>query len=84
MSSVPADEFQGMNAPASLQPSSSSATIEQRAGASKLLARLYRDVGLAAVAAELQLPARAMDRETAAAIERGAALLRARRGDLAA
>lgn len=66
------------------QPSFEPSAIAQRAGSSRLLSRLYRDVGLAAVAAELQLPTRGMDYETAAAIERGAALLRTRRGGLAA
>jgi hypothetical protein len=80
--SVPADIAEGIEAlrQSPLEPSA----VAQRAGSSRLLSRLYRDVGLAAVAAELQLPARAMDFDTAAAIERGAALLRARRGGLAA
>jgi hypothetical protein len=68
MSSLPAN-----------QPPSAPVLIEQSAGSSRLLSRLYRDVGLAAVAAELRLPARAMDLETAFAIERGAALLKNRR-----
>ncbi|GEM_PF-3808209 len=76
MSSVPAENAEENLRRSSIEPSA----IAQRAGSSRLLSRLYRDVGLAAVAAELQLPARAMDFETAAAIERGAALLRARRG----
>ena len=79
MSSVPAE---GPNAPQ--QSSAEPSGIEQRAGSSRLLSRLYRDVGLAAIAEELRLSARSMDIETANAIERGAALLRARRGGLAA
>jgi len=58
--------------------------LEQRAGESKLLSRLYRDVGLAAVAAELELQANALEPEIAEAVERGAPLLAARRGILAA
>jgi hypothetical protein len=84
MSSVPADRNQGMNQPLASQAPSNPDVIEQRAGASRLLSRLYRDVGMAAVAAELRLPVRTMDRETAAAVERGAALLVARRSELAA
>jgi hypothetical protein len=80
--SVPADLAEGIEA-VRQSPSEPSA-IAQRAGSSRLLSRLYRDVGMAAVAAELQLPTRSMDFETASAIERGAALLRARRGVLAA
>ena len=80
--SVPADIADKLEA--LKQPPSEPSAIAQRAGSSRLLSRLYRDVGLAAVAAELQLPARGMDFETASAIERGAALLRARRGVLAA
>jgi hypothetical protein len=85
MSSVPAGRNQGItNAPLPSQPPSNPDLVEQRAGASRLLSRLYRDVGMAAVAAELRLPVRMMDRETAAAIERGAALLGAQRNELAA
>jgi hypothetical protein len=84
MSSVPAQRDQGINAPPASQTSSNPDAIEQRAGASRLLSRLYRDVGMAAVAAELRLPVRMMDRESAASIERGAALLLARRNELAA
>ncbi len=79
--SVPADIAESISLRQS--PLESSA-IAQRAGSSRLLSRLYRDVGLAAVAAELQLPVRGMDFDTASAVERGAALLRARRGGLAA
>ena len=59
-------------------------TIEQSAGQSKLLSRLYRDVGLAAVAAELNLQADALEAEVAEAVERGASLLAPRRNILAA
>jgi hypothetical protein len=84
MNSVSADRGKGTSA--SLEPQSplNPSAIEQRAGASRLLSRLYRDVGLAAVASELKLSARFMDRETAAAIDRGDALLRAGRSELAA
>jgi hypothetical protein len=84
MSSVPADRNQGMAPPPASQAPSNPVTIEQRAGASRLLSRLYRDVGMAAVAAELRLPVRTMDRESAASVERGAALLIAQRNELAA
>ena len=53
--------------------------IEQRAGESKLLSRLYREVGLAAVAAELNLQAAALEPDLAEAVERGALLLAPRR-----
>ena len=72
MSSVPAEL------------SASPSAIEKPAGTSRLLSRLYRDVGLAAVAEELKLAPRAMDPETAAAIERGSAVLKAQRSVLAA
>ena len=58
--------------------------VEQRAGESKLLSRLYREVGLAAVAAELDLQANALEPDLAAAIERGALLLAPRRSIVAA
>ncbi len=35
--------------------------VEVRAGRSRLLSRLYRDIGLAAVAAEFELPAEEFD-----------------------
>jgi hypothetical protein len=50
-------------------------SLEQRAGGSKLLSRLYRDVGLAAVAAELSLPTNALESDLAEAVQRGAPLL---------
>ena len=49
--------------------------LEQRAGQSKLLSRLYRDVGLAAVAAELDLQLNALEPEMAEAVQRGASVL---------
>jgi hypothetical protein len=58
--------------------------LEQRAGQSKLLSRLYRDVGLAAVAAELDLQVSALEADIAAAVARGAPLLAPRRAILAA
>ena len=59
-------------------------SLEQRAGQSKLLSRLYRDVGLAAVAAELELQASALEADVAEAVVRGAPLLAPRRSILAA
>jgi hypothetical protein len=53
--------------------------IERRAGDSRLLSRLYREVGLAAVAAELNLRPAALEPELAEAVERGALLLAPRR-----
>jgi hypothetical protein len=53
--------------------------VEVPAGRSRLLSRLYRDVGLAAVAAELELPASAFDLEVGEAVERGARYLAPRR-----
>jgi hypothetical protein len=58
--------------------------LQQRAGDSKLLSRLYRDVGMAAVAAELKLQASALEPEIAQALERGASILAPRRHILAA
>jgi hypothetical protein len=49
--------------------------IEARAGRSKLLSRLYHDIGLAAVAAEFELPIERFDPELAEALERGARYL---------
>ena len=59
-------------------------SLEQRAGQSKLLSRLYRDVGLAAVAAELELQVSALETDIAEAVARGAPLLAPRRSILAA
>jgi hypothetical protein len=83
MSSLTETGRRNLEALARLEPAGPAA-IEKRAGASRLLSRLYRDVGLAAIAEELSLPPRSMDSEMAAAIERGAALLKARRDDIAA
>jgi len=47
-------------------------TFEAPAGKSRLLSRLYRDIGLAAVAIELDLLAETLDIELEDAIERGA------------
>ena len=49
--------------------------IETRAGRSRLLSRLYRDIGLAAVAAEFELPVEDFDPELGEAVERGARYL---------
>jgi hypothetical protein len=49
--------------------------IEARAGRSRLLSRLYRDIGLAAVAAEFELPVEEFDPELGEALERGARYL---------
>ena len=61
----------------------SDVVVEAPAGRSRLLSRLYRDVGLAAVAAELDLPAEAFEPELSQAVERGARYLPRRRLDLA-
>lgn len=63
---------------------SDSAVIQKRAGESRLLSRLYRDVGLAAVAAELDLELHALEPEMAEAIQRGATVLLAPHTILAA
>jgi hypothetical protein len=55
--------------------SANSPILEQRAGSSRLLSRLYRDVGLAAVYAELELNPDALEPETADSVERGLILL---------
>jgi len=49
--------------------------IETRAGRSRLLSRLYRDIGLAAVAAEFELPVQEFEPELGEAVERGARYL---------
>ena len=54
--------------------------VEAPAGRSRLLSRLYRDVGLAAVAAELELPASAFDLEVGEFDRARLALSRAARG----
>jgi hypothetical protein len=53
--------------------------VEAPAGRSRLLSRLYRDVGLAAVAAELNLPAAAFEPDVGEAVERGSRYLAPRR-----
>lgn len=50
-------------------------TLEVRAGQSRLLSRLYRDIGLAAVAIELRLLEEPLEIELEDAIERGARYL---------
>ena len=45
--------------------------IEAPAGRSRLLSRLYRDIGLAAVAAELELAGERLDPELEQSIQRG-------------
>ena len=45
--------------------------LEFSAGRTRLLSRLYRDIGLAAVAAELRLPAQEFELEVGELIERG-------------
>jgi hypothetical protein len=58
--------------------------VEVPAGHSRLLSRLYRDVGMAAVATELDLPAAAFETEVSEAVERGRRYLEPRRAlDLA-
>jgi hypothetical protein len=47
-------------------------TLEASAGRSRLLSRIYRDIGLAAVAIELDLLAEDLGEEMEDAIERGA------------
>lgn len=59
-------------------------SLEQRAGQSKLLSRLYRDVGLAAVAAELDLELDVLEPDMVEAVQRGATVLLAPHGILAA
>ena len=53
--------------------------VEVTAGRSRLLSRLYRDVGLAAVAAELDLPAAAFEPDVGEAVARGSRYLAPRR-----
>ena len=57
--------------------------IETRAGRSRLLSRLYRDIGLAAVAAEFELRAADFEPELGEAVERGARYLLPRKFDIA-
>jgi hypothetical protein len=49
--------------------------LELRAGQSQLLSRLYREVGMAVVAAELDLQLDMLEPEDAAAVRRGACVL---------
>ena len=49
--------------------------IEAPAGRSRLLSRLYRDIGLAAVAAELDLSSAQFESQLQSSIERGARYL---------
>jgi len=58
--------------------------VEQRAGQSKLLSRLYREIGMAAVAAELKLQSSALEPEIAEAVQRGTSRLAPQRSTLAA
>jgi hypothetical protein len=52
-----------------------SPVLEQRAGGTSLLSRLYREIGMAAVYAELELQPDALEPETAQSVERGLSLL---------
>ncbi len=45
--------------------------LEIPAGRTRLLSRLYREIGLAAVAFELDLPASELDSELGEAVQRG-------------
>jgi hypothetical protein len=49
--------------------------VERPAGQSRLLSRLYRDIGLAAVAAELKLHGRGLEPDLANSITRGSRYL---------
>ena len=49
--------------------------VEAPAGRSRLLSRLYRDIGLAAVAAELKLPGGGLEPDLADSITRGSRYL---------
>ncbi len=49
--------------------------VEAPAGRSRLLSRLYRDIGLAAVAAELEIGAADLEPELEDSIERGSRYL---------
>jgi hypothetical protein len=64
-------------------PTAIPASIEVRAGRSPLLSRLYRDVGMAAVAAELELNPEDFEPEVGEALARGARYLLPRELDLA-
>ena len=61
--------------------------LEAPAGRSRLLSRLYRDIGLAAVAAELRLLGKGLEPDLAESIDRGSRYLApmpSRLGSLAA
>lgn len=81
---IPFEKSVSMRQDLPAQSQTSPEMLEHRAGPSKLLSRLYRDVGMAAVAAELNLRADAFEPEVARAVERGASLLAPRRSVLAA
>ena len=49
--------------------------LEIPAGRSRLLSRLYRDIGLAAVARELDLTSEGLEPDVVAAVERGSRYL---------
>jgi hypothetical protein len=49
--------------------------LEAPAGRSRLLSRLYRDIGLAAVAAELKLAGKGLEPDLEQSIERGSRYL---------
>jgi hypothetical protein len=61
----------------------SSETIEKPAGRSRLLSRLYHEIGLAAVAFELDVEPAELPPESSAAIRRGARYLNLELLDLA-
>jgi len=56
-------------------PPANPQAIEQKAGHRKPLSRLYREVGLAAVAVELNLKVNTLEPEVTEAVEKGAAAL---------
>ena len=57
------------------QATAFSEVLEAPAGRSRLLSRLYREIGLAAVAVELELAREELDLDVAQAVERGARYL---------
>jgi hypothetical protein len=61
--------------PVRQDPSANPQTSEQKPGQNKPLSRLYREVGLAAVAAELNVHVDTLEPEVAKAVETGAAAL---------
>lgn len=60
------------------QATAFSEVLEAPAGRSRLLSRLYREIGLAAVAVELELSREELELDVAQAVERGARYLLAR------